>query len=315
MRPEDRERATELRRGLETFQNEICRLPTLQHSGAKDTLVRQIIDSERRVEYVRKLQERDLSPARADPNDPEMFDPIRGAIVKKQNGNLDEAFWLVFYSVHFGEHSEGGWCYAREVYGRCGESGMWDWETISQNPMEFRPWLEQYEALIEEKCNPCGFGPHRKYQTLSAYSGNNASTGAAFETYVEWVRPPRTHEQLVRQAKQEANGNPFEAFDILYHSMDDVASFGRLAKFDYLTMVGKLNLADIKPGSTYLDGATGPLDGAILLLGDQSEDMSEDEIDEVLVALGNELGIGMQVVEDALCNWQKSPREYVRFQG
>jgi len=244
-----------------------------------------------------------------------MFDPIRGALVKKQNGDLDEAFWLVFYSVHFGKHPEGRWCYAREVYGRCGEAGMWDWKNMTKNPAEFRPWLEQHETLIEERCEPCGFGNHRKFQALSAYSGNNASTGAAFETYVEWVSPPRTHIQLVRQAEQEANGDPFEAFDLLYHSMDDVASFGRLAKFDYLTMLGKLNLADIKPGSTYLGGSTGPMDGAILLLGGQSDDMSKDEIDDVLVSLGRELGVGMQVVEDALCNWQKSPREYKRFHG
>lgn len=315
MRPRDKERAKELSERLETFHKQTCRLPMLQHSGAKSTLIRQIIDSERRVEYVRRLQERDLGPGRADPNDAEMFDPIKGAIVKKQNGDLDEAFWLVFYSVHFGKHPEGGWCYAREVYGRYGETGMWDWETMSQNPAEFRPWLEQHETLIEERCDPCGFGNHRKYQTLSAYSGNNASTGAAFETYVEWIGPPRTHAQLVGKAQQEASGNPFEAFDLLYHSMDEVASFGRLAKFDYLTMLEKLNLADIKPGSTYLDGSTGPMEGAILLLGEQADDMSKDEIDNVLVALGNELNVGMQVVEDALCNWQKSPSEYKRFQG
>jgi len=49
--------------------------------------------------------------------------------------------------------------------------------------------------------------------------------------------------------------------------MNDVERFGRTAKFDYLTMVGKLGLAAIEPGSTYMQGATGPLKGARLLFG------------------------------------------------
>ena len=58
-----------------------------------------------------------------------------------------------------------------------------------------------------------------------------------------------------------------QVFDYLYRSMDAVASFGRMAKFDYLTMVAKLGLAPIEPGSTYMPGATGPLSGARLLFG------------------------------------------------
>jgi hypothetical protein len=28
-----------------------------------------------------------------------------------------------------------------------------------------------------------------------------------------------------------------------------------------------------------------------------------------------DLGVGMQAMEDALCNWQKSPRRFVHFKG
>jgi len=27
------------------------------------------------------------------------------------------------------------------------------------------------------------------------------------------------------------------------------------------------------------------------------------------------LNVGMQVLEDSLCNWQKSPRQFVHFRG
>ena len=53
----------------------------------------------------------------------------------------------------------------------------------------------------------------------------------------------------MKNACEQAKGDPRKAFDILYHSMGAVASFGRTARFDYLTMIGKLGLAPIEPGS------------------------------------------------------------------
>jgi hypothetical protein len=114
------------------------------------------------------------------------------------------------------------------------------------------------------------------------------------------------------QAYQQADCNRREAFNELYRSMHVVASFGRMARFDYLTMVGKLGLAQIEPGSTYMQGATGPINGARLLFGERASAL---DLDAWLVELEGELHVGMQVLEDALCNWQKSPAEFVPFRG
>jgi hypothetical protein len=100
--------------------------------------------------------------------------------------------------------------------------------------------------------------------------------------------------------------------------MNAVIRFGRTAKFDYLTMVGKLQLAAIEPGSTYMGGATGPLRGAKLLFGGNiSANISKKTLEEWLIELESHLGLffGMQILEDALCNWQKSPDRYVYFGG
>lgn len=66
-----------------------------------------------------------------------------------------------------------------------------------------------------------------------------------------------------------------------------------------------------------MSGATGPLAGAILLFGNQTSGATPREIDRWLTELGERLGIymGMQVIEDALCNWQKSPNLFVPFRG
>jgi Alpha-glutamyl/putrescinyl thymine pyrophosphorylase clade 3 len=100
--------------------------------------------------------------------------------------------------------------------------------------------------------------------------------------------------------------------------MDDVVSFGRTAKFDYLTMVGKLQLAPIEPGSTYMQGATGPYQGALLLFcGNARAELSQSELEALLVQLECHLDLyfGMQVLEDALCNWHKSPGKFKPFRG
>ena len=95
-----------------------------------------------------------------------------------------------------------------------------------------------------------------------------------------------------------------------------IARFGRLAKFDFLALLGRMDLAPVKPGSMYLRGATGPLRGARLLVdGDPGSSTSADELETILQRLDKTLNVGMQVMEDSICNWQKSPREFVHFRG
>ncbi|WP_241150495.1 hypothetical protein, partial [Pseudomonas viridiflava] len=62
--------------------------------------------------------------------------------------------------------------------------------------------------------------------------------------------------------------------------------------------------------------ATGPVKGARLLFGGKtSAGISARELETKIQQLDSELGVGMQVIEDALCNWQKSPGRFVRFRG
>ena len=310
LRPGDRELARWLDEKLNTFHISTYHLPGIQPQARRDTFLAQVVESIRRVRYVAVIRQRDISERRADPND-ELFDPLKAAILFQRRRELDEAFWMVFLFVHFGKHRRSGWKYARQVYGRLGDQyHRWGWASTSADPSAFRLWLGAHEGHIRVPGAPGGFGNHRKYQSLDAYS--DVGTGAAFETYVQWVGPPRTHMDLVEQALETANGNPREAFRDLYNSMNCVASFGRTARFDFLTMLGKLGLAAIEPDSTYMQGSTGPLDGARLFFGLQH---GAKQLDQRLIELEAQLGVGMQVLEDALCNWQKSPDVFLPFRG
>ncbi len=309
MRPRDQELAAHLVSSLLSFDREKRPLPGIRDAAPRVALLEQLLESIHRVRYVAVLRERNLSSLRAEPND-NLFDPLRAAILHQRQGNIEEAFWMVFLFVHFGKHTRAGWRYAREVYGRLGDGGRWDWASTSANPSGFRAWLDAHQDDLKREGVPRGFGNHRKYESLDACSRNG--TGAAVQSYVEWVSPPRTHQEMMEQARLRADGDQRRAFDELYDSMRAVARFGRTARFDYLTMVGKLALAAIEPPSTYMEGATGPVRGARLLFGGRA---SATTLDSWLVDLDTQLHVGMQVLEDALCNWQKSPDQFKPFRG
>ena len=308
LRPRDVPLAEHLKSSLRLYQQTRRILPGISDSQSCQVLVEQMVESVRRIKYVKVICQRQFSERRKDPNDI-MFDPLKASVLFRRQEELDEAFWMVFLFVHFGKNTRGGWQFARLVYGKLGNSDRWNWENTSAEPTAFSRWLHDHGSQIKSQNTPGGFGNHRKYQSLDAYS--EKGTGPAFETYVRWVGPPRTHLDMFEQALRRSHHNPMRAFDDLYESMSSVSSFGRTAKFDYLTMVGNLGLAPIKPGSPYLQEATGPLRGAKRLFGEHSP----TAVNRWSIDLANELGVGMQVMEDALCNWQKSPREFNAFRG
>lgn len=115
---------------------------------------------------------------------------------------------------------------------------------------------------------------------------------------------------------EEAGQDPRTAFSNLYESMTTVQRFGRLARFDYIAMLGKMKLANLEPSSAFVGGAAGPLAGARLLFSGRTDaKLAHTELDKWLLELDEKLNVGMQVMEDALCNWQKSPTSFRAFRG
>ncbi len=309
MRRGDRERAKVLEAKLRAYAKKRP-LPGSEEPSHRWALVEQIVESIRRVEFVGVLRTQKLSASRADPSS-ENFDPVRAAILRATQGEREEAYWLIFLFVHFGKHVKTGWQLARDFYGALGGK-PWTWSAVTADAEKFVRWFKANEVKLASRGGK--FGNHRKYESLKANSARGFP--AVVKSYIEWVKPPRTHDQLVVEALSAAGGDPKRAFGILYESMGTVLSFGRMGRFDYLTMIAKVGLANIEPGIPFLQGATGPLRGARLLFGGSVEaEYSAAELDQEVRALGAQLGVGMQVMEDSICNWQKSPGKFVAFRG
>lgn len=314
MSPDDNIRFQELRRKIEDYQRKEGAFPGLASGDHLDALACQFIDSLRRVEFAYHMHDARHDPARMDPSS-HMFDPLKAAVLHGRRGDVDEAWWLVFLGTHFGKHARDGWRLVRDVYGKLGQGGRWDWAAMSSDATSFPPWFEANEGVLRGSDGVRRrFSNHRRYESLKA--GSTASTSRIFTSYVAWIAPPRRHIDVLREIHKRVGQDPKEGFAALYKAMDPVHRFGRLGRFDFLAMLGKLGIAPIEPGSTFLAGATGPLAGARLLFGGTRKAvLSSRELEQKLGHFGAEVGLGSQVLEDAICNWQKNPARYVRFRG
>nr|WP_325262599.1 hypothetical protein [uncultured Rhizobium sp.] len=294
-----------LMKAMATHSAVVRPLPGVASAAALRTLAMQLIASLRREDYYAKVQEKPVSASRADPNSP-MFDAERAVAHHMQNGDVEEAAWLVFLMTHFARPADSGWLRLKDVYGKLGQ-GVWTWKIVAPNPKAFSDWVYANAGSIRGK-----FGNHRKYESLE--KGTKREFSLVLKTYLAVVG--KSHRVFFAQSVRDAGNDPSVIFDHLYRQFDAVYSFGRLAKFDYLALIGRYGIAPIAPGSAYLPGATGPASGVrLLFLGQPKGTASLKQLQIWLNELDATLVVGMSVMEDALCNWQKSPTSFKHFKG
>lgn len=311
MRKKDIETARDLERRLLAYSSEVRALPGIEFPENREALIAQLVDSIRRIRYVEVIRDRRLSPLRSEAGSA-LFDPIKAAVIHAQEGDVDEASWLIFLATHFGKSGKDGWSLAQIFYSALGQGFTWDWKRASYNPDEMVDWLgRNYQEISDRKYR---FGNHRKYESMNP--ARNGFTGIVLRSYVHWVLASGSHIDLFGKALERNQQDPRLTFRDLYRSMSVVHRFGRTGRFDYLTMIGKVGVANIQADSTYMGNATGPYDGAkLLFLGRIDGEVSRKTVDQWIVDLDTYLDVGMQALEDSLCNWQKSPGKYIQFRG
>lgn len=304
----DRQQA--LRTALTAYETDHRPLPGLAMQGATDTLILQLIASLRRTEYISVLKSRRHSIERMDPHHA-LFDPITASHLLNRQGQLDEAVWLCFIATHFGKHAHDGWKLAANVYGSFGQGPTWTSANYLANKQTFEQMLKRNGAILNDASRAGRYSNHRQY-----VSRQPDAIARTFDEMSHWLFANGSFSQLVRNVHVKSGQNPEAAFDEMYRSVRSVNSFGRLGAFDFLTMIGKLDLAPVSPGSSYLDGATGPLRGARLLFHGRTDyPRTGKQLQAAFDRLDDYLQVGKQPLEDSICNWQKSPSVFVHFRG
>ncbi len=294
----------ELSSRLTEFERKHGSLPGLASTGSRETFLLQLADSVRRVDYVRSVAKGKSGATRCDPKSDD-FDPLKAIAYFARNGNIEEACWLAYLVTYFGLGSKSR-PLIRRVYGRLGGE-PWTWKRVSSNPSAFVTWLENNAPELK---HGTAFGNHRKFETLKA--GSRRGAGASLQSYVRWVGKAG-HQAKFDHALQSNDNDPNKAFESLFKTLKTVASFGRLAKFDYLNLLEKMGLANVVAATPQLVGSSGPLKGARVIFGATKD--SSRVLDAKCAQLANALGVGMQEMEDALCNWNKSRSVFKHFGG
>lgn len=308
VRPSDRAEADRLHAVFDEFERDVEPLVGLASLKTREVLVAQIVESQRRNRYIDALLTRvTLSEASREPASGS-FDPLKAAILHSRDGNYDEACWLVLLSVHFGRHRANDWQLSSDFYGRLGQGGRWDWQCAVADVAQMCAWLDANQSTMTSRGGR--FGNHRKRESLSGSSANG--TGAVLSSYITWVGGSHP----VHFSSTVSGVTPMERFASLYESVGQIRRFGRIARFDYSSMMGKLGLLGVEPDGLHLVGASGPQYGARLLLAGHLKGQPRNvELERRLGPLRDRLGISYDVLEDALCNWQKSPTTFVAFRG
>lgn len=293
---------------IDAYSNDVLPLVGLTSLERKSVLVAQLIDSIRRIEFLRLKSERAKSPNLHTPYSGS-FEPFGGAVALLKAGRVDDAYWLVYLATHFGKHKVDGWNLTEDFYGRFGQGGVWDWATSSRNPLAISDWLEAIYPHVTSSGRSRHFGNHRKFETLKP---GPKGTGYALATYIQWVGQYGSHQELISAVHKRVGQNPKEVFACLYRELDKVGKLGRLGKFDLLCNLTNLMIAPIFPDKAYIAESTGPKAGAKMLFGNA---LSAKRLDDACAKLAEYLNVSPQVIEDALCNWQKSPSNYIYFRG
>jgi hypothetical protein len=303
-------RTAEVLKNIAAFEKNNGNLPGLTTVQRRETWTAQIISSLRRIEFVTLLLSQTIDPVRGDPQSP-LFDPIKAAALNGKNGATDEAVWLAFVATHFGKHAIDAWKLAANVMGSFGVGPTWTVGQYTSAPAQFDNMLVSNATKLLDPKQSGRFSNHRQYQSKKA-----ATISAVFQSFHDWQFKDGNFVKKVQAIHKTHGQNPTVVFDQLYRSLDDVYGFGRLGKFDLLTMLGKLQLAPIVAGSVYMVGATGPMAGAKLLFhNNRTHNVSPVKLGADVDSLDAYLNVGKQVLEDSLCNWQKSPETYVYFKG
>ncbi|MCC9624650.1 hypothetical protein LPB41_23450 [Thalassospira sp. MA62] len=312
MKGTHRDKKTDILKRISVAEQALGPFLGLTDQKRRDCWADQIISSLRRIAYTETLRSRDIAPSRADPHSG-AFDPIKGAMHLSRQGDIDGAVWLTFISTHFGKHATDGWKLAKNVYGSFNRGPTWDFATYGNSQNQFENMLTQNSQKLSNISISGRYSNHRKYE-----SKKPRKIAETFRTFYAWQTQYGGFRDLILNTHKRVGQEPTGTFHSLYNSMHSVSRFGggRLGRFDFLTMLEKLDLAPITPGSVYLASASGPLFGArLLFFNDTDYGISGKNLEPQVDQLDDYLGVGKQVIEDSLCNWQKSPDQYVYFRG
>lgn len=260
-------------------------------------LARQTNDSIRRISIYESYKKRALQAVSGKQN----FIHTSIPFVLAQRGDLSQInkVWVLYIATYFGKSSKSNW----ELFNRAtfdNNKSIMLFEDIRKDLNKYFTYLSSFNFF-----DGCAYSNHRKF-TAKRLNGQKG----VFESM----------EYIVENIDQYSVENKMD-FDSMYKLAQKIPNFGRLAAFDFSCSLVKCGLIVEEPQSMYGEHSTGPLNaiGLLLKLTNNSSSLEAKLrlCSDLMQWFQNNSNIFMvgQVLEDAICNWQKNTSYYIQYRG
>ncbi|MCB9231507.1 MAG: hypothetical protein H6581_07585 [Bacteroidia bacterium] len=263
-----------------------------------DSLSHQTIDSIRRVEIFRTYSRRATNGEKL--GLPYFHTSNPYTLAQRLSLSTDTRIWFVYLATYFGKSNLSKWRLFNQATFR-EDNTLITVEGILKDREEYFDFLKGRNLFQN-----ANYSNHRKY-TKKSLEGNKGIL-FSFDFFLKNLALFRA----------PVNQN----FHKVYLNALKVPNFGRMAAFDFTCNLCKCRLYVDEPVSMYQAHSTGPLSALkdmLFYAGVTSPEKS------LAISLGDELldwfsansNIYMlaQVLEDSICNWQKSPIRHIRYFG
>ena len=260
-------------------------------------LARQTFDSIRRIQIYDIYRQRAQHAVQAN----ETFIHTSNPFVLAQRSDLSPRnnLWIIYLATYFGKSNKSQW----ELFNRASfrpDKSLIEFDQIQTDLDGYFNYLLSFDFF-----EGCSYSNHRKYTAKKLKDDKGLF---------------RSIEYLINNIRNYCPDNEIE-FHEMYVRSQKIPNFGRLGGFDFTSTLVKCRLNVKEPKSMYANHSTGPLQGLRLLLkltNNQTSKASQIQLSMDLVDwffTNSKIFMIGQVLEDAICNWQKNTSTYIRYTG
>ena len=263
-----------------------------------NVLTLQTIDSVKRIEIYELYESR---AKKADESNLSYFHSSNPfTLAQRTSLSLKNRLWYIYLATYFGKSNKSGWTLFMRTSFRH-DSTLIGLEEIIDSRDSYYSYLDSIDLFKDTS-----YSNHRKYTKKSLHGRKGLI--CSMDYFLDNI-DIFCHED-------------FQDFDTIYRNALNIPNFGRMAAFDFTSSLSKCKLNVNEPTQMYHEQSTGPLQALeeILVLANCKDISKTTKVDFGNRLLSwfvenSEIFFIAQVLEDAICNWQKSSKKYIRYFG
>lgn len=213
--------------------------------------------------------------------------------------SLQNRIWIIYLATYFGKSNKSQWTlFNRATFYSNYDIVEFGW--IKSDINEYFDYLLTFDFFEN-----CTFSNHRKFTAKSLEGEKGLFKSARY--FMENIETYTPYNMM--------------NFHDFFKASQKIPNFGRLAGFDFTSSLVKCGFNIYEPQSMYAEHSTGPLQALADLLkltkNDSSVGAAKKLAKEMMEWFKSNSEIFMlgQVLEDAICNWQKDKDKYIRYTG